>query len=71
MSVIAERPGVVMWSARGLLFVMMEITPMEMKRILEESPDIEGVPMYYSIQDDDVTWWPACREGEPRLGYDR
>lgn len=71
MSVIAERPLVVMWSRQGLLYVMMEVTAAEMKRIRSKDPDVEGIPTYYAIEDDDVQWWPSCKEGEPVLGYDR
>lgn len=71
MSVIAERPLVVMWSKQGLLYVMMEVTAADMKRIRSKEPDIEGIPTYYAIEDDDVQWWPSCKDGEPVLGYDR
>ena len=71
MSVIAERPLVVMWSMRGLLYAMMEVTAADMKRIHDKGPDVEGIPTYYAIEDDDVQWWPSCKEDEPVLGYDR
>ncbi len=71
MSVITEHPLVVVWSVNGLFYSMMEVMPAEMKRIREKGPDIEGIPQYYCIEDDDVTWWPYCKEGWPSLGYDR
>lgn len=70
MSVIAERPLTVMWRAKGLLFVMMEVTPAEMRRIRSKGPDVEGTPTYYAIEDDDVEWWPSSKEGWPVVGYD-
>jgi len=42
-----------------------------MARIRENNPDLVGIPTYYSIEDDDVQWWPSCTEGWPVLGYDR
>jgi hypothetical protein len=71
MSVILERPLTVMWSVNAMLYVMMEVRPAEMKRIRSSGADIEGIPTYYAIEDDDVQWWPSCREGWPVLGYDR
>ena len=71
MSVIAERPVTGAWSVNGLLYVLMEVRPAEMKRIRDKGPEIEGIPTYYAIEDDDVTWWPSCRDGWPVVGYDR
>lgn len=71
MNVISDRPLVLMWSAKGFLFVMMEVTPSEMKRIRDNGADVEGIPTYYAIEDDDVQWWPSCKDGWPVLGYDR
>lgn len=70
-TVIADRPIVVMWSVNAMLYVMMEVRPDEMKRIREKAPDLEGTPTYYTIENDDVTWWPSCRDGWPVVGYDR
>ncbi len=70
MNVIVERPLVVAWNMRGNLYMMMEVTAAEMKRIRSKDPDAEGIPTYYAIEDDDVQWWPSCKEGEPVLGYD-
>jgi hypothetical protein len=47
------------------------VRPAEMARIRENNPDLVGIPTYYSIEDDDVQWWPSCTEGWPVLGYDR
>jgi hypothetical protein len=71
MSVIAERPLTVSWNTGKLIYVMMEVRPAEMARIREKNPDLVGIPTYYSIEEDDVQWWPSCTEGWPVLGYDR
>jgi len=71
VSIIVERPLVVMWSLNGIVYVMMEVRPADMKRIRSKGSYVEGIPTYYAIEGDDVQWWPSCKEGWPVLGYDR
>lgn len=72
MSVIPTPPVQVCWRIGHLDYAMMQVRPSELARIKKDYPDIEGIPTYYAIVEDDVDWWPSSEEGEPVvvMGHD-
>lgn len=68
MSTLSSPPLKVTWRIGHVDYPMLHVTPADLARIKKDHPDRVGIPTYYAIIDDNVDWWPSCKEGEPVLG---
>jgi hypothetical protein len=61
----------VYWQIGVHVYPLIEVKPKEIEMIRVMYPNREGIPMYYSISnEDEVDWWPDSRQGMPIVEHD-
>ena len=55
------------WRINGMDYAMMAVRPAELLAARKKKPNLLGIPIMWTMIDDEVYWFPDSLEGMPEV----